>query len=108
MLDAGAPSRVFAALSCGQEHVSAEAARLLVRLWNPAAAFTGCPTWRLGGRASTSALHRDNPDAVNTAAELAAARSAKVQCLSGHARYPFGRITCATLMLLTMIVGPDF
>ncbi|KAK9868448.1 hypothetical protein WJX84_004951 [Apatococcus fuscideae] len=82
----GAPSRVFAALSCGQEHVSAEAARLLVRLWNPAAAFTGCPTWRLGGRASTSALHRDNPDAVNTAAELAAARSAKVQCLSGHAR----------------------
>ena len=83
---AGAPSRVFAALSCGHDHVSAEAARLLVRLWNPAAAFTGGPTWRQAGRLTPTSSQRENVDAVNTAAELAAARSAKAQCLSGHAR----------------------
>ena len=38
---------MFAALACGHEHVSAEAGRLLTRLWAPRLARRGAPTWTL-------------------------------------------------------------
>jgi DnaJ family protein C protein 13 len=37
--------RLWAALGSASDHVVAEAARLLVRLWAPMAARTGCPPW---------------------------------------------------------------
>ncbi|KAF8069423.1 GRV2 [Scenedesmus sp. PABB004] len=40
-------ARVWACLACGSEHVAAEAARLLVRLFAPAPARHGAPPWRL-------------------------------------------------------------
>jgi hypothetical protein len=41
----GFVSRVWAALGCTSDHVVSEAARLLVRLWAPMAARTGCAPW---------------------------------------------------------------
>ena len=44
---AGSAARVFAALTCGHEHVAAEAGRLLTRLWAPRAGRRGAFTWTL-------------------------------------------------------------
>jgi len=43
----GALPRVWACLACGAEHVVAEGARLLQRLFAPAPARNGAPPWRL-------------------------------------------------------------
>lgn len=40
-------SRVWACLACGSDHVVAEGARLLVRLFAPAPARHGAAAWRL-------------------------------------------------------------
>lgn len=40
-------ARVWSCLGCGSEHVVAEGARLLVRLFAPAPARHGAPPWRL-------------------------------------------------------------
>lgn len=47
ILCAGAVQRIFAAMTCGQEHVEAEALRLLTRLWAPACARSGQGPWEL-------------------------------------------------------------
>ena len=56
-------SRIFAALVCGEDAVATEAARLLTRLWAPAAVRTGRGPWQMG-RAFT--LVDDDPRAVNS------------------------------------------
>jgi len=44
----GAVPRAFAALACGADHVTAEAARLLARLWAPGLSRRGAAPWRVG------------------------------------------------------------
>lgn len=55
-------ARIFAALLCGDDAVATEAARLLTRLWAPAAARTGRGPWQMG---RTFTLMDDDPKAVN-------------------------------------------
>ncbi len=43
----GALGRLWACLGCGADHIVAEGARLLVRLFAPAPARHGAPPWRL-------------------------------------------------------------
>lgn len=43
----GALGRLWACLGCGSDHIVAEGARLLVRLFAPAPARHGAPSWRL-------------------------------------------------------------
>lgn len=43
----GALGRLWACLGCGADHIVAEGARLLVRLFAPASARHGAPPWRL-------------------------------------------------------------
>ena len=56
-------SRIFSALTCGDDAVAAEAARLLTRLWAPAAGRVGRGPWQIG---RTFTLADDDPRAVNT------------------------------------------
>ncbi len=56
-------ARVFSALTCGDDAVAAEAARLLTRLWAPAAGRVGRGPWQIG---RTFTLADDDPRAVNT------------------------------------------
>lgn len=44
---AGGTGRIFAALQCGNDHVAFEAARLLTRLFAPAAARAGAGPWQM-------------------------------------------------------------
>jgi DnaJ family protein C protein 13 len=75
---AGGLGRVFAALACGHDHAAAEAARLLARLFAPAAARAGGVPWRAGpGEA---------PPPAETSEERAAARAAKSAAFVSDAR----------------------
>ena len=76
--------RVFAAMTCGHEHVAAEALRLLARLWAPASARLGQGPWvlpRVGGPSAMDAAETQSQLAGFDAA--AAGRMAKSTCL-GH------------------------
>ncbi|KAK9822709.1 hypothetical protein WJX81_005943 [Elliptochloris bilobata] len=80
----GSLARVFAALACGHDGVAGEAARLLTRLWAPAAARTGQPPWALprplgGGEAA-------DPHTLNSLEDSIAARAAKTACLAPPGR----------------------
>ncbi|KAK9915634.1 hypothetical protein WJX75_001835 [Coccomyxa subellipsoidea] len=80
----GAVVRVFAAMTCGHEHVAAEALRLLARLWSPASARSGQGPWvlpRVGGPSAMDAAETQSQLAGFDAA--AAGRMAKSTCL-GH------------------------
>ncbi|KAK9809260.1 hypothetical protein WJX72_012293 [[Myrmecia] bisecta] len=82
-------ARIFAALTCGHDHVAAEAARLLTRLWAPAAARCGAGPWQLaagrgGGAGMTSGM--EDPQNTNSVEDNASARAAKSVCLSAHGR----------------------
>ena len=76
---------MFGALGCGHDGVAAEAARLLTRLWAPAAARTGAAPWALppppggGGEAA-------DPRTLNSVEDSAAARPAKTACLAPPGR----------------------
>lgn len=80
MLCEGALARVFAALESGHDQVAAEAARLLTRLWAPAAGRSGSGPWLMpasaNGRAAT------DPATLNTADDNQAAHAAKSAALS--------------------------
>ena len=56
---AGAVPRIFAAATCGHEHVAAEALRLLTRLWAPASARSGQGPWVLP-RSGPNEAGKDN------------------------------------------------
>ena len=71
---------MFAALACRHDAMAAEAARLLTRLWAPAAARTGQAPWVLpqpqgGGEAA-------DPRTLNNLEDSIAARAAKSACLA--------------------------
>ena len=84
---AGAVVRIFAAMTCGHEHVAAEALRLLTRLLAPAAARSGQGPWvlpRIGAAPATDALNvHSQLSGFDTAA---AARMAKSTCLGQSGR----------------------
>ena len=75
---------MFAAMTCGQEHVEAEALRLLTSLWAPLCARSGQGPWELPkvGSGQTGAS-----DAAEFQSQMAgfdagsAARQAKSLCL---------------------------
>lgn len=79
--------RIFAAMTCGHEHVAAEALRLLARLWAPAAARSGQGPWVLPRVGAAPAI-----DALDVHSQLsgfdmaAAARMAKSTCLGQSGR----------------------
>ena len=77
---------MFAALTCGHEHVAAEAARLLTRLWAPAAARKGAPTWTLHRQ---DRLQEEEGAQSSSPEDLMNAKSAKTICLG-----PLGRLAC--------------
>ncbi|GAB4814092.1 hypothetical protein N2152v2_001138 [Parachlorella kessleri] len=81
---AGGAGRIFASLQCGSDHVAFEAARLLTRLFAPAACRAGAGPWQLGrggGRLSDADL-----TSLNSADETAAARAAKSVCFISDTR----------------------
>ena len=67
-------ARIFAALLCGDDAVATEAARLLTRLWAPAAARTGRGPWQMG---RTFTLMDDDPKAVNNNDDNLTARAGR-------------------------------
>jgi DnaJ family protein C protein 13 len=73
----GGSGRIFAALLSRHDHVATEAARLLLRLFAPAAARSGAAPW--GGDATA-------PAPANSAEERAAARAAKSVCFISDSR----------------------
>ena len=81
---AGSTERIFAALNSGHEHMVAEAARLLTRIWAPATAGLGVGPWYLprGGLHASDSDPRPSapPDAVT------GARAAKSACLQPPGR----------------------
>ncbi|GMH45130.1 hypothetical protein BSKO_13087 [Bryopsis sp. KO-2023] len=76
-------ARIYNALMCGHDHVAAEAARLLVRMWAPAASRAGSGPWKL-----SRGLHTEDSESApsNTPEENQSARSAKSICLSPLAK----------------------
>ncbi|KAG2494521.1 hypothetical protein HYH03_007288 [Edaphochlamys debaryana] len=100
--------RLLAAYGCGHEGVAAEAARLLTRMWAPAAARVGAAPWsglRSGGPASASALVADPDDPLSGCGpeDLTLARGAKALCF-GPASTP---ARCAALMRPFASSGPS-
>lgn len=83
--------RVFSAVTCGHEHVAAEALRLLTRLWAPASARSGQGPWVLP-RAGAGPGVRGGEDAADVHSQLAgfdvaaAGRMAKSTCLGQSGR----------------------
>jgi hypothetical protein len=61
-VSAGSTARLFAALTCGEDHVAAEGLRLLVRLWAPAAARIGRGPWQMGR--GDAALLEEEPQVI--------------------------------------------
>ena len=74
---AGAMQRLFFGVSCGQDHVAAEASRLLLRLFAPAAGRSGAPPWNLPK--ADGACVRGEP--VNNVEDSAIAQQAKMTAL---------------------------
>ena len=87
-MPAGAVPRMFAAMTCGQEHVEAEALRLLTRLWAPATARSGNGPWELPkvgpGRPGSDAADLQSQMAGHDAGS--AGRQAKSLCLAPTGR----------------------
>lgn len=81
----GGAGRVFAALQSGHDHVAAEAARLLLRLFAPAAARAGAGPWTTAAGAGSDGAAA-NPLAVNSPEEESAARAAKSVCFISRSR----------------------
>ena len=87
-MPAGAVPRMFAAMTCGQEHVKAEALRLLTRLWAPATARSGHGPWEL----PKVGPGRPGGDAADLQSQMAgydagsAGRQAKSLCLAPTGR----------------------
>ena len=77
-------TRVFAALMSGHDHVAAEAARLLTRLWAPAAGRSGTGPWIMPKAAGSQGI---DPSGVNSADDNQAAHSAKSVSLSQPGRW---------------------
>ena len=79
---------MFAAMTCGQEHVEAEALRLLTRLWAPATARSGHGPWEL----PEVGPGRPGSDAADLQSQMAgydagsAGRQAKSLCLAPTGR----------------------
>lgn len=80
----GAAERIFGALGCGHDGVMAEAARLLTRMWAPAAARTGAGPWQISRSSAASAVDSDTAANI-TYEETMAARAAKSAFLQNHA-----------------------
>ncbi len=78
---AGAVPRIFAAMTCGQEHIEAEALRLLTRLWAPACARSGQGPWELP-KAGAGLVEASDLQAQMAGYDFSAAgRQAKSLCL---------------------------
>lgn len=75
---AGVMARIFFGVSCGQDHVAAEAARLLLRLFMPAAGRAGSPPWNLPKPEGSLAKGEASS---NTPEDTAMAQQAKVAAL---------------------------
>lgn len=82
----GSTARIFAALTCGHEHVTAEAARLLTRLWAPRAGRRGAPTWIL---TKGSRSQEEDGGQLSSMEDPITAKQAKSICLGPAGRCPF-------------------
>lgn len=93
--------RIFASMTCGHEHVTAEALRLLIRLWVPSCARSGHGPWMLprAGPSSAGADYGDIQAQLVSVDVAAAARQAKSICL-----VPAGR--SALLPVCCPFIGP--
>ena len=69
--------RLFFGVSCGQDHVAAEASRLLLRLFAPAAGRSGAPPWDLPKVDSASV----RGEATNNVEDSAIGQQAKMAAL---------------------------
>lgn len=69
--------RVFFGISCGHNHVAAESARLLLRLFAPAAGRGGSSPWNLPKTEGVSA----RGEAINNPEDAAIAQQAKMAAL---------------------------
>ena len=91
---AGGAGRIFAALLSGHDHVAAEAARLLLRFFAPAAARAGVGPWAGEAGAGSAAAPPNEPNEE----EAAAAHSAKSVCFISQTRqadvWDSGRLCC--------------
>ena len=101
---AGSAARVFAALTCGHEHVAAEAGRLLTRLWAPRAARRGGPTWTLI-RAEPTALPDVDMSHLNSIEDPVIAKQAKSTCLGPSGRYSISLFLLLTVRLTVQSIG---
>lgn len=96
----GSLARIFAALEMSHEHIAAEAARLLTRLWAPAAGRSGAGPWTLPSSIAALTATAD-PATINSADDTQAAHAAKSAALSqlGRSakglRQPFSRAESA-------------
>ena len=92
---AGSTARLFAALTCGHEHVAAEAGRLLTRVWAPRAACRGGPTWTL-----TKADQPQNEDGgqLSSVDDHVLSKQAKSTCLGPVGRHVIS-FMCVSLCL---------
>lgn len=79
---------MFAALTCGHEHVAAEAGRLLTRVWAPRAARRGAPTWTL---TKADRPQEEDGGQLSSVEDPVLAKQAKSICLGPAGRY---RIVC--------------
>ena len=88
MVRPGAPARLCAILTQGHDHVAAEGARLLLRLWLPACARTGQPPWQLPAAPSGGfqIAAGDSPRPVTSVQDEAASSTAKSVILSQAGR----------------------
>ena len=85
----GSAARVFAALTSGHEHVTAEAGRLLTRLWAPRPGRRGAPTWTL---TKGSRSQEEDGGHLSSVEDPITAKQAKSICLG-----PAGRCTPAVV-----------
>lgn len=79
---AGGAGRIFAALMSGHDHVAAEAARLLLRFFAPAAARAGMGPWAGEAGVGSAAVPLGEPNEE----EAAAAHAAKSVCFISQTR----------------------
>ena len=79
---AGGAGRIFAALLSSHDHVAAEAARLLLRFFAPAAARTGVGPWAGEAGSGSAAAPLGDPSEE----EAAAAHAAKSVCFISQTR----------------------
>ena len=79
---AGGAGRIFAALMSGHDHVAAEAARLLLRFFAPAAARAGMGPWAGEAGVGSAAVPLREPNEE----EAAAAHAAKSVCFISQTR----------------------